>query len=240
MGARPCPPSCRRTLDGCARPSTVGGLEDGRQIAPDRAGKRICLPLLNESFADRVLRDVAHVRAQIFFGAHNVVMKVLLPPDCGPMLAQPETAVLLEVHHRAPRVRVRILTLQDQVKMVGHETVDEHATRAHFASTAQKLDERVHDRDPREHGPSVADARGNRYGHRPTVTQPRQPVRLFPNTDVLRVRHYIRYMDDFLLLFGLAQRANAVRLSRALFAARDVCNIGKRLLVRTIADLAHP
>jgi hypothetical protein len=47
-------------------------------------------------------------------------------------------------------------------------------------------------------------------------------------------------MDDFLLLFGLAQRANAVRLSRALFAARDVCNIGKRLLVRTIADLAHP
>jgi len=32
--------------------------------------------------------------------------------------------------------------------------------------------------------------------------------------------------------FGLAQHANATRLSRSLFAARDVANIGKRLLVR--------
>jgi RNA-directed DNA polymerase len=34
--------------------------------------------------------------------------------------------------------------------------------------------------------------------------------------------------------FGLAKHADAFRLSRAIFAARDVRNVGKRLLVRTL------
>jgi hypothetical protein len=36
--------------------------------------------------------------------------------------------------------------------------------------------------------------------------------------------------------FGLAKHAHAFRLSRALFAARDVRNLGKRLLIRSGAS----
>lgn len=36
--------------------------------------------------------------------------------------------------------------------------------------------------------------------------------------------------------FGLAKHAHAFRLSRSVFAARDVYNVGKRLLVRAIVE----
>jgi hypothetical protein len=84
---------CDRAVDHCIKINT------------DRTGVRILTPVLHESPAHRIPRDVPHLCAEVFVTTDDVVVEIFLPSDTRPMLLQPKATALLEFDHRLPCVR---------------------------------------------------------------------------------------------------------------------------------------
>src|SRR3990172_350110 len=74
-----------------------------------------------------IVDDLPNVIDQVLFSPNDPIVEVLLPAHAGPVPLEPISRTLLEENHGAPEARQRRGALENDVKVIGHETVDNNS-----------------------------------------------------------------------------------------------------------------
>ena len=109
------------------------------------------MPIDHKSPPARIVEDVTNVSREIVSWANDVVVEILLPRSTRGILAQPEAATLLEVDHCFPKIGVWTLSVQDNVKVIRHETVSWNYAIMTFDGAREYAKELLNDHGIREH-----------------------------------------------------------------------------------------